>query len=57
MPAARISPANPAFCKVLGHIEPTDPKEPPIKFEVNLPTDWNGRSLHDIKSPVKLAGD
>ena len=44
-PAARISPANPAFCKVLGHIEPTDPQAPPIKFEVNLPTDWNGRSL------------
>jgi dienelactone hydrolase len=44
-PAARISPANPAFCKVLGHIEPTDPKAPPIRFEVNLPTDWNGRSL------------
>ena len=36
-PAARIAPANPAFCKVLGHIEPTDPKAPPIRFQVNLP--------------------
>lgn len=48
-PAALISPANPAFCKVLGHIEPTDPKAPdkapPIKFQVNLPVQWNGRSL------------
>src|SRR6266436_4531858 len=44
-PAARISPATPAFCKVLGHIEPTDPKAPPIKFEVNLPVEWNGRSV------------
>jgi Tannase and feruloyl esterase len=44
-PAARIAPATPAFCKVLGHIEPADPKAPPTKFEVNLPTDWNGRSL------------
>jgi hypothetical protein len=44
-PAARISPANPAFCKVIGHIEPVDPTAPPIKFEVNLPADWNGRSL------------
>jgi Tannase and feruloyl esterase len=44
-PAARISPANPAFCKVLGHIDPTDPKAPPIKFEVNLPAEWNGRSV------------
>jgi hypothetical protein len=44
-PAARIAPANAAFCKVLGHIEPTDPKAPPIKFEVNLPVEWNGRSV------------
>jgi hypothetical protein len=44
-PAARIAPANPAFCKVLGHIEPTDPKAPPINFEVNLPVEWNGRSV------------
>ena len=44
-PAARVTPANPAFCKVLGHIEPTDPRAPPIKFEVNLPVEWNGRSL------------
>jgi feruloyl esterase len=44
-PSSRIAPAAPAFCKVLGHIEPTDPKAPPIKFQVNLPADWNGRSL------------
>jgi feruloyl esterase len=44
-PSSRIAPADPAFCKVLGHIEPTDPTAPPIKFEVNLPADWNGRSL------------
>jgi len=44
-PAARIAPANPKFCKVLGHIEPADPDAPPILFEVNLPVDWNGRSL------------
>src|SRR5690349_3657259 len=44
-PAARVSPSNPAFCKLLGHIDPTDPKAPPIKFQVNLPVEWNGRSL------------
>ena len=44
-PASRVIPANPAFCKVLGHIQPLDPSAPPIKFEVNLPADWNGRSL------------
>ena len=44
-PAGRIAPANPTFCKVLGHIEPSDPKAPPITFEVNLPVEWNGRSV------------
>src|SRR3954447_12607435 len=44
-PSGRVTPANPAFCKVLGHIEPTDPKAPPIKFQVNLPVEWNGRSV------------
>jgi tannase/feruloyl esterase len=44
-PSGRIAPANPAFCKVLGHIESADSKAPPIRFQVNLPADWNGRSL------------
>src|SRR5262245_7884676 len=41
-PSGRVTPASPAFCKVLGHIEPADPKAPPIKFQVNLPVEWNG---------------
>src|SRR5262245_1441313 len=44
-PLTRITPALPEFCKVLGRIEPTDPKAPPIRFQVNLPVEWNGRSL------------
>ena len=44
-PAARVTPANPEFCKVLGQIAPSDPNAPPIKFQVNLPIEWNGRSL------------
>jgi hypothetical protein len=44
-PAARINPATPQFCRVLGHIEPTDPKAPPIRFQLNLPLQWNGRSV------------
>src|SRR5689334_12974969 len=40
-PAARVTPANPEFCKVLGHIAPSDPAAPPIKFQVNLPLEWN----------------
>ncbi|HEU0058745.1 MAG TPA: tannase/feruloyl esterase family alpha/beta hydrolase [Hyphomicrobiaceae bacterium] len=44
-PAARVTPATPAFCKVLGHIKPIDPKAPNINFQLNLPLDWNGRSV------------
>ena len=44
-PSGRVTPANPTFCKVLGHIDPADPKAPPIKFQVNLPVEWNGRSV------------
>lgn len=44
-PAGRVSPATPSFCRVLGHVDPVDPKAPPIRFEVNLPLQWNGRSV------------
>lgn len=44
-PAARVSPATPAFCRVLGRIAPVDPAAPPILFQVNLPASWNGRSV------------
>ena len=44
-PAATITPAAPQYCKVLGRIAPVDPKAPPIQFQVNLPTQWNGRSV------------
>jgi hypothetical protein len=44
-PAGTITPAAPASCKVLGRIAPIDPKAPPIQFQVNLPVQWNGRSV------------
>jgi feruloyl esterase len=44
-PSGRVTPANPEFCKVLGRIDPTDPDAPPIRFQGNLPVEWNGRSL------------
>jgi pimeloyl-ACP methyl ester carboxylesterase len=44
-PASRIVPALPNFCKVLGHIKPIDPNAPNIMFQVNLPQNWNGRSM------------
>jgi Tannase and feruloyl esterase len=33
------------YCKVLGEIAPVDPKAPKIRFQVNLPTAWNGKAL------------
>ena len=44
-PAATITPAAPEYCKVLGRIAPVDRSAPPILFQVNLPTQWNGRSV------------
>ena len=44
-PVSRISPQTPEFCKVLGRILPVDKTAPPILFQVNLPTNWNGRNL------------
>ena len=38
--------AVPEYCKVLGSIAPVDPKAPLINFEVNLPTEWNQKSMH-----------
>ncbi len=44
-PASRVNPQTPANCKVLGRILPMDASAPPILFQVNLPLNWNGRSL------------
>ena len=44
-PAATITPAMPAHCRVLGRIAALDPKAEPIQFQVNLPVQWNGRSV------------
>ena len=44
-PASRVSPATPAFCKILGRIAPVSASAPPIVFQINLPSQWNGRSV------------
>lgn len=44
-PEAVIVPATPEHCRVVGRIEPVDPEAPSIRFQVNLPSQWNGRSL------------
>ena len=44
-PAARVTPYTPAHCRILGRIAPIDPAAPPILFQVNLPAQWNGRTV------------
>ena len=44
-PEIAIAPALPEYCRVIGAIAPADPRAPPIRFQVNLPTQWNGNSL------------
>lgn len=34
------------YCKVLGGIGPVDAQAQDIRFEVNLPTLWNGKAVH-----------
>ena len=35
-----------AYCRVMGRIHPIDPKADDIRFELNLPDQWNGKALH-----------
>jgi pimeloyl-ACP methyl ester carboxylesterase len=35
-----------SYCKLRGLIHPVDPSAPDINFAVNLPTAWNGKSIH-----------
>jgi hypothetical protein len=46
LPASRGA-AEPTviYCKVLGEIAPLDPAAPPIRFEINLPEQWNGKAV------------
>ena len=44
-PEIAVAPALPEHCQVIGAIAPADPKAPRIRFQVNLPTQWNGNSL------------
>ena len=35
----------PDACRLLGEIAPVDPKAPAIRFQLNLPPNWNGKTL------------
>ena len=40
------SDPNGAFCKVVGAIHPVDKSAPDINFQLNVPSNWNGKALH-----------
>lgn len=39
------SPQHGAYCKVLGAIHPVDKAAPDIRFQLNLPADWNRKAV------------
>lgn len=46
IPAAGAGVAAVAeYCKVLGDIHPVDSRAPQIKFQVNLPANWNNKAM------------
>ena len=46
VPSVTRSPkSHQGYCKVLGDIAPVNPKAPAIKFQLNLPAQWNNKSL------------
>jgi hypothetical protein len=46
VPADPLMPgATREYCKVLGAIAPVDPNAPVVNFEVNLPSQWNGKAV------------
>ena len=44
--ASGVTLARPEYCEVKGEIAPIDPAAPPIHFQVNLPSEWNGKAVH-----------
>ena len=44
-PSGVMTPVIPEHCQVIGAIMPVDASAPSITFQLNLPTDWNGKAL------------
>lgn len=44
-PSATITPAMPAHCRLIGEVAPATTGAEAIRFQVNLPARWNGRSV------------
>ena len=43
--AKHVGNGDEKFCKVLGEVRSVDPHAEPIRFEVNLPQNWNGKAV------------
>ncbi|HSW20159.1 MAG TPA: tannase/feruloyl esterase family alpha/beta hydrolase [Ramlibacter sp.] len=43
--ATSVTRALPQYCRVLGSIRPIDPAAPPINFQLNVPTQWNQKTI------------
>jgi feruloyl esterase len=45
--SAKSSGLTRTVCVVIGAISPVDPTAPDIRFQINLPSKWNGKALHE----------
>lgn len=43
--AGSVTHAVPEYCRILGSIHPVDAAAPPIKFQLNMPTRWNQKTI------------
>jgi pimeloyl-ACP methyl ester carboxylesterase len=43
--ATSVTRALPEYCRILGSIQPVDAAAPPIKFQLNMPTRWNQKTI------------
>ena len=43
--ATSVTRALPEYCKIQGAILPVDPAAGPIKFQINIPTRWNEKTI------------
>jgi feruloyl esterase len=43
--AKRVHRSDKAFCRIRGEVRSVDPSANPIRFELNLPENWNGKAV------------
>lgn len=43
--SSSVTHALPEYCQILASIDPVDPLAPPINFQLNVPTQWNQKTI------------